>query len=152
PCTDTFGNLFNRAVNPDDVSVNGTVMEVRVPDDAITGGIRVIGAGGTIPLQVVPTLKLAERFGGSSVGLLGSGFTENTGLAVTFGGTTVADTGGNIDVYDSNTFTANDTLFTNQPAGSGDAVTVTTAGGTSAALSLATDDPASIGGLNDLAI
>jgi hypothetical protein len=126
PTIDINGNLSNRAVLPDLVNGDGTFMEVRAPDDAITGNLRVVGAPGTFPLQIVPTLTLVKRFSGSQVRMLGGGFTENTGLSVDFSGVTVSDTGSNIDVR--GWFLSNDTLRVDQPSGSGDTVTVTTAG------------------------
>lgn len=149
---DINGNLFNRAVNPDLVSVNRTMMEVRVPDDAITGSIRVIGAAGALQLQIVPTLKRVERQagGGTQMYLLGSGFTENNSLSVNFGGTVVSDTGVSIEVF--NSFLANDTLGVVLPAAGTSPVTVTTAGGTSAPVNIAFDDPASVGDLRDVAV
>ena len=152
PTIDEYGSLSNRAVAPDFVSVNGTLMEVRVPDSAITGNIRVIGAAGTFPLQIVPTLELAEPFtSGSAIRLLGAGFTEDSGLSVDFGGVTIGDTGSNIDVLDE--FLENDMLrITSIPDGGVSPISVTTAGGTSPSIDIANDDPADVTDIYSMAI
>jgi hypothetical protein len=56
------GAVTNRIVRPDLVNTAGTLAEVRVPEDAITGPVQVVGAGGAFQLQVVPTLALVQRF------------------------------------------------------------------------------------------
>ncbi|MCP4263025.1 MAG: hypothetical protein GY774_36760, partial [Planctomycetes bacterium] len=159
PTINTSGTISNLAVLPDFVNVNGTMMEVRVPNSAITGNLRVIGAAGTFPLQVVPTLELVEQFTGGQLRLLGGGFTENNVLTVDFDfngvSTQVPDTGTSIDVRTN--FLANDTLYVNLPpppvGGSNPiSVTVITIGGTSPAINIAVDDPAGVGGIYSLAI
>jgi hypothetical protein len=64
----------------------------------------------------------------------------------------VLDTGANIDVRDSSNFVVNDTLFVTKPAAGTGPVSVTTAGGTSAAVAIAVDDPPLVAGIFDLAI
>src|SRR5712671_2377755 len=149
---DVLGGLSNVVLQPDLVSVNGTLAEIRVPDNAVTGTIQVVGAAGVFPLQIVPTLELIEPFAGGQVRLLGSGFSEGASLSVNFNGVVVTDTGANIDVSNSNRFLANDTILMNIPGGGTSPVTVTTAGGTSAAVSIANDDPVSISGMVSMAI
>src|SRR5439155_4267305 len=129
PTIDVNGNVSNRVVKPDLASTDGKLAEIRVPEDARTGPIQVVGAAGTFQLQIVPTLKLAERYSSTDVRLLGSGFTENSNLTVKFGATPVPDTGPTVDV--AYNFFINDLIYVGQPSGSGNVVTVTTAGGTS---------------------
>jgi hypothetical protein len=148
PVIDVAGTLSNRAATPSFVSVAGTLMEVRVPDDAITGNVRVVGAAGSFPLQVVPTLALAERIAGSSLRLLGGGLTENSSLTVTVGGTPIADTGTNVDVLTS--FLAADTLVLTTALSA--TVSVTTAGGTSASVTIPVSDPPTVTNIYGLAI
>ncbi|MEK7675409.1 MAG: hypothetical protein AAB676_06200 [Verrucomicrobiota bacterium] len=150
PIVDSLGNISNRAVLPDLAKTDGTLIEVRVPDDAMTGNVQVIGANANLFLQIVPTLRMVERFSGSQVRLLGSGFTENSNLSVDFNGETVNDTGLNVDV--SLNFLANDTLSVHVPSGGGNLVSVITAGGVSAPVTIATTDPADVGEMRDLAI
>ena len=86
PIIDSSGNISNQVVRPDLASVDGTLGEVRVPNNAITGNLQVVGAAGTFPLQVVPTLALAEIYGSTDLRLLGGGFTEGSSLSVTVNG------------------------------------------------------------------
>jgi len=151
PTIDPNGNRSTAVVRPDLASVDGTMAELRVPNNAITGDIQVVGAAGTFPLQIVPTLKRVEPFSGGQVRLLGSGFTEDSDLSVDFNGTVVADTGTNVNVdYDS--FLNNDTLLVTIPPGGSSPVSVVTAGGRSQAVPIATDDPASVAGMRGLAV
>ena len=150
PVIDISGTVTTRAVLPDFVKVDGTMMEVRVPEDALTGTIRVIGSPGAFTLQIVPTLRLVEPYSSNTIRLLGSGFTENSGLSVKFGAVTVGDSGVNIDV--SSNFLANDLLSLTLPAGGTNPVSVTTAGGTSQAINISVDDPPGVGEMRDLAI
>jgi hypothetical protein len=151
PTIGTTGLISNIAVNPHFVSPNGTLMEVIVPDDALTGSVRVVGAAGAFALQIVPTLELVEDFGSNQFRLLGAGFTEDTNLSVNFtGAPAVVDSGASIDVTSS--FLANDTLTVTKPAAGTGPVSVTTVGGTSASVAISVDDPASVAGINDLAV
>ena len=150
PIVDVNGTISNRVLRPDYAGTDGTLAEIRVPDDAITGNVQVVGAAGTFLLQIVPTLTVVERFSATDVRLMGGGFSEDHNLSVTFGLATVADTGSNVDVY--SWFLANDYLTVIQPGGSGNTVTVTTAGGTSAPVNIGVDDPGSAGAMLDLAI
>ena len=151
PVIDINGVFSNRAVLADYVKSDGTLLEVRVPLDAVTGNLQVIGAAGTFSLQVVPVVSLAQASGGTQLRLLGAGFTEGSALSVNVNGTVVADTGANIDVQ--NWFTSSgDRLVVNTASSAGQVVSVSTAGGTSAPVTVARDDPATVNGMVDLAI
>ena len=151
PTLDVNGVLSNRVVKPDLASVDGTLGEVRVPNDAVTGNLQVVGAAGTFALQVVPTLTLAEvSTSAPQLRLLGGGFTEGSALTVSVNGAVIADTGSNVDV--TSNFLANDRLYVTTAATAGQVVSVTTAGGTSAAVTIALDDSAAVSSLFDLAI
>jgi hypothetical protein len=153
PIIDINGNVANRSVRPSFAKVDRTLIEVTVPQDAVTGNVLIIGAAGAFPLQIVPTLEFVSRTGsGSQVRLLGSGFTENSGLSVRFGfaSSTVADTGANIDV--SSWFLSNDSIVVTPLAGAGEPVSVSTAGGTSTPVTTSTDDPPAVGDIRDIAV
>jgi len=151
PIIDVNGTVSNRVVRPDLASVDGTLGEVRVPQDAVTGNLQVVGAAGSFALQVVPTLAVAEvSTSAPQLRLLGGGFTEGSALTVNVNGTPIADTGSNVDV--SSWFLSNDRLYVSTAVAVGQLVSVTTAGGTSAAVAIALDDPAAVGTLYDLAI
>ena len=148
PTVNTSGTLSNVAVNPHFVSPDGTLMEVQTPEDAISGAIRVLGAGPTVVLQVVPTLERVEDIGGGQVRLLGGGFTKNA-LTVTFA---VGGAANPATFVVSGTFLSNDTLVLTKPAGGAGLVYVETTGGRSASVPIAVDDPASLTTINDLAV
>ena len=154
PIISTTGVLSTVVLRPDLVSTDGTLAELRVPDNAITGNIQVVGAAGTFALQIVPTLKLVEEDPATRLlRLLGGGFTEDSNLSVNFlVGGSISDSGTSIDVFNSNNFLANDTLYVTRPVGASGPVSVTTAGGTSSSVAIGVDDPASIAGIYDLAV
>ena len=154
PIISTTGVLSTVVLRPDLVSTDGTLAELRVPDNAITGTIQVVGAAGTFALQIVPTLKRVEEDPATRLlRLLGGGFTEDSNLTVNFAvGGSIIDNGTSIDVYNNNNFLANDTLYVTRPVTASGPVSVTTAGGTSSSVAIGVDDPASIAGIYDLAV
>ena len=139
------GNQYQDLVKPIAVTPDGTQLTVVVPDDAMTGTVGVVGDAMDTKalLQVVPVVTYADfqsvsGDGTSAAGLIrGRGFVEGAGT-YTFGTTTVVNTSVNSgpDVYyDPTNGRVNGAAYltvplTGSPYG---AVTVTTAGGTSAA-------------------
>jgi hypothetical protein len=102
----------------------------------------------------VPTVALAQIYGATDLRLLGGGFTEGSGLAVTVNGVVIADPGPStgMDVWEQ--FLSNDTLRVTTSAAltAGQVVTVSTAGGSSAPVLVALDDPSGVASLYDLAL
>ena len=77
PIIDANGTVSNRVVRPDLASVDGTLGEVRVPLDAVTGNLQVVGAAGSFLLQVVPVVSVAQMgASGPQLRLLGVGFAK----------------------------------------------------------------------------
>jgi len=98
------------SVRADAVSADGTIVEVVVPDTAVTGRVRIAGVpGGDLFLQITPTIRAALPADPSinfdvpvedqRWGLFGSGLVEG-GTVVTFGGIVMNDNSGDslIDV------------------------------------------------------
>ncbi len=136
---DDAGNLSQVAVAPASVSADGTAITVAVPQGAVTGAVRLAREDGGLFLQVVPTLSAAaqngagSQFHGAYEHLTGTGFVQ-AGTVVSWGGTTQASPSSYpypLDVYSSGT-QLNDNSGVPQGAAYGP-ITVTTAGGTSAA-------------------
>jgi hypothetical protein len=158
--TDLSGNLQMVKLNPDSASNDGTRATLIVPgyaNGAFT--LQVIGSASQPLLQIVPTLKGYDQQ--SRLVLFGSGFVEGAGT-YHLAGNDVSDNAidGNIDVYYNADFSLqNGSAYLNTAAlprhGMGN-VTVTTAGGTSAALSLNSVLPGTasgpVGALGDVAV
>ena len=137
------GTEFERVVRPIGVEPDGTSMTVVVPTQALTGTVGVVGDlnGAGVPLQVVPVVTNADMRSvvsdgsSASVRLRGSGFVESHTSLYTFGSVPVVDTstsGTGVNVFDSsgqNNFADVAVVPSSEFFG---AVTVTTAGGTSA--------------------
>ncbi|MCB0062781.1 MAG: hypothetical protein KDE19_11720, partial [Caldilineaceae bacterium] len=116
------------------VAVDGRSATVVVPLNAVTGDISVVGATGTVALQIVPKLTAFSnndfRPSGTSrtLTLQGGGFAEGA-ITANFGPVTVVDPGidtATLDVYGSGT--ALSVIIPNSSQG---LVSVTTVGGTS---------------------
>ncbi len=132
---DNNGTLRELPVAPAAVAADGLSLSVKVPDTAVTGTVRLARDDAGIVLLIVPTLSAATTNGGAYTGALlhltGSGFTEGT-VGVSLGGSVVRDLGRNygIDVYGN----GHDLAFAVPEGAAGGPITVSTAGGTSAAL------------------
>ncbi len=133
------GVRYEFVVRPTAVNGDGTELTVQVPLEAVTGPVRVVGDQNATEalLQIVPTISFADltslSISTASFRLSGSGFIENSDTLYTFGSESLLDTSGVVNVYNSNR-----TSDLSLPYSSGifGAVTVTTAGGTSAAFSV----------------
>ena len=138
---DGSGNTGQVIVRPWSVNAQGTAAQVVVPANAATGAVRLIGdqTAAARRLQIVPVLTTVDITSVTSDGtfinvtLTGRGFQEGKNAEYRFGTTTVSD--GNSatgpDAYSGETVVLRVPLT----AGTLGAVTVRTAGGTSAALS-----------------
>jgi hypothetical protein len=134
---DAGGNVTERIVNPTGGS-GSTSITVTVPTDAITGVIQIVGdtLNSAILLQIVPVVTNVDLTGVNSTNasfrLTGSGFIEDKNTVYNIGGVTVIDRGPATgpDVFSSNTLSDMSLSYSDSLFG---AVTVTTAGGTSAA-------------------
>ncbi|NML45874.1 phosphatase PAP2 family protein [Ramlibacter sp. G-1-2-2] len=142
--TDSSGNLFETTVTPTSVNVPGQTITVTVPDNAVTGRVRLERDTSGIVLQVVPTLNDAfmsagSGFIGNNLQLHGSGFVE-AATTVTIGGHAFVDrsVSFDLDIFGSggNNNFINMTVPSTTPALPTGPITVTTAGGTSAAFGL----------------
>ena len=130
-----------QVVAPSQVAGDGTSLKVVVPDDAVTGEVRVVGAEDGHYLQIVPTIVQVitpSSFStGSSVTIQGSGFIEND-VIIGLGETYLLDTGSYIgpNVYDVSQIGAglnrydNDGIsFSLPPGASAASIIVRTSGG-----------------------
>jgi hypothetical protein len=147
-------------LNPDSASTDGSRATLIVPgyaNGAFT--LQVIGSASQPLLQIVPTLKGHDQQ--SRLVLFGSGMVEG-GSTYHLAGADVTDNGpdGNVDVYYNADFSLqNGSAYLNTTAlpryGMGN-VTVTTAGGTSAALPINSlrpgSDSGTVGTLGDVAV
>ena len=144
---DSSGNRYERVVRPIAVAPSGASLEVLVPIDAITGVVGVVGDrnNSRFPLQIVPLLTSGDVYsladnttGALNVLLRGVGFVEGNESSYAFGG---------VVVNDANTFDGpdvryvfaqeNDGVYLTVPGGNWNGpISVTTAGGTSAPLTL----------------
>jgi RHS repeat-associated protein len=136
PTINSEGQAGFVAVRVSWVAAAGNLATVVVPDNAVTGDLMVVGATGTVALQIVPHLASFSNgdfnWSGASqnLGLNGGGFVEGA-ITVRFGAVNVVDpnTGpGTLDVYGSRD------LAVVIPANAGGLVSVVTAGGASNAL------------------
>ncbi len=129
PTRDDVGGAGTQAVQVSTVSPDGTSATVGVDLQTATGPVRLFGAPESRLLQIVPTLTgVSGTFTpGASVTLAGFGFIEG-GTTIMFGTVAVTDT----DPVSGPDVTLENTLLTvTVPAGAGNTLTVTTAGGTS---------------------
>ena len=145
--SDGSGNVAERIVRGTAVNAAGTQLTVLVPLDALTAPIAVVGDQNNTQalLQVVPVITRADMTSVASNGtsaqvqLRGAGFVEDRGSEYTFGATLVRDDSFSAgpDVHAAFVH-ANDAVNLTLPlAGDYDgAVTVKTAGGTSAPFSV----------------
>ncbi len=132
------GIKFVLAINPTDAAADGTSATIVVPGSA-NGAfvVGILGATGHPLLQIVPTLT-SYLVSFTDLELVGSGFVEDA-TTYTVAGAVVVDSGGSTspDVFFSfqTQFDNTGVEFTEPVHGPG-VVTVTTAGGTSAPLTL----------------
>ncbi|MGA7501504.1 MAG: hypothetical protein WBX00_32635, partial [Isosphaeraceae bacterium] len=157
PAIDVNGNQYEHIVNPASVNSTGTQLTVVVPFDALTGTVSVVGdeLNTAALLQIVPVVTAAYMTGVGQAQLQGFGFIEGNGSIYSFDGATVVDTSTSSgpDVYYNS---ANGSYVVNglvnlAPPTSGDgALTVTTAGGTSAPFAWNAIEP-NLGDLSDVA-
>lgn len=127
------GEAAVHSATPVSVANDGTSLIFKVPDDARTGLVSILGAGSGALLQIVPTLgSVSTATAGQTAVLFGSGFIEG-GTTVQFGGVRVMDRGpGSNDGLDVDSGgVANGKIVLVVPAGGGTPVTVITAGGVS---------------------
>ncbi|MHC5112427.1 MAG: beta strand repeat-containing protein, partial [Planctomycetota bacterium] len=139
------GVVSERVVRPTAVNGDGTEIVVLVPLDAVTGPVSLVGdqLNAQRLLQIVPTVSNVDLTSVSSTTanftLTGSGFIEGHGTVYALGAIDILDksvtTGPN--AFSSNTTTQLSSAFGPDLFG---AVTVTTAGGTSAAYSVGFTD------------
>ena len=138
---DDGGNKSQVVVHPISASADGTSATAIVPGNAMTGVVRVVGDlnGNGVTLQIVPTItsitvnSVAGDGSSASVTLHGSGFVDGYNTAWNFGSISILDASSynqGPDVYSTGT-TVNLTVPLNGAFGP---ISVTTAGGTSAAL------------------
>jgi hypothetical protein len=140
---DSTGVQQTVLLNPTAAAVNGTSATLIVPDYAngVTA-LQMLGASGQPLLQIVPVVSGYNVNGTNTLQLFGSGFQEGSAsntVSYNFAGATVSDTSSSSGADVSNANGAghdnNAVLLTEPVHGLGN-VTVTTAGGTSAPLSL----------------
>ncbi len=126
---------------PASVASDGSSLTIVVPASATTGMVRLVGDTAGILLQIVPTLTDVQgtkntTLTGSSVSLLGSGFAEGA-TTVNFGATKLVDTSRSSGLDVTTNTDANQRIFLSMPNGVPTGpISVTTAGGTSAAFGL----------------
>ena len=141
---DDGGNRSQVVVHPATAAGDGTSAAVVVPGNAITDVVRVIGDANAndVLLQIVPvvasmTVTSVNSDGSfAAINLHGSGFIDGNDSTYVFGGTTVTDANSNNqgpDVFNTDTQVNLSVPLTAAAYGP---VTVRTAGGTSAAVTL----------------
>ena len=145
--TDANGTTADIVVKPWAVNDSGTEAQVNVPVSATSGQVRVLGSGVSFNLQILPVIQDVQiesvDADGSSAQVLiaGSGFVEGGNSVYRFGEITVLDAGNGTG---ANVFGRNDSVLGSLPngyvrltiplsAGAFGAISVSTAGGTSAA-------------------
>ena len=131
---DSSGNEYQRVVAPIAAAADGTTAEFVLPE-YYNGAfnVRVVGSAQARLLQIVPTVTLLG-LSGDQLQLFGRGFVED-GTTYAFAGLNLADSDGAIDV--SAWAYGNDVAyFNNLPNFGFGNLTVTSAGGTSAPLTL----------------
>ncbi|MEJ0018377.1 MAG: Ig-like domain-containing protein [Acetobacteraceae bacterium] len=139
------GDRYVVVATPTSIAGDGKSLTVVVPSDATTGVVRLTADKAGVLLQIVPTLTDAALGAGSTfddgiLSLTGSGFAEGA-TKVNFGGKSLTDTSRSdgIDIFYATTptFSENRQITLDTPPGVPvGPISVTTAGGTSAALSL----------------
>ena len=149
--TDASGNRADVVVHPGAVNPTGTTAQVIVPLNAVSGDVRVVGSATAIALQIIPVVSDVQvasvAADGSSAQVLisGLGFVEGANSEYRFGNTVVLDAGTSTgtDVFSRydpalDTYIANGYVRLTVPLSSGvfGAISVKTAGGTSAAFTL----------------
>jgi len=96
---DASGNVGEQIVRPSTVNAAGTQALVRVPNEAVSGMVRVVGSANALALQVLPVISDVQvesvAADGSTATLLiaGTGFVEGGGSEYRFGTRTVLDAG-----------------------------------------------------------
>jgi hypothetical protein len=124
-------------LNPTAAAADGTSATLVVPGYA-TGAfdLRMLGASGHPTLQVVPTLT-GYNVSGTTLQLFGSGLVEGNNTLYQFAGNSITDSSTNstLDVFFQSGFDSTGVNIAEPVHGLG-GVTVTTTGGTSAALTL----------------
>ncbi len=144
---DGNGTRGDRVVRPVAVRPDGTELTVVVPlDVAVTGTVGIVGDrnNSAIPLQIVPLLQSVDftsvNTETASVRLRGAGFVEANGSTYRFGNVELTDDSVNAGPNAGGFYVRdNDGVDLSIPVGAGNyhgAVTVTTAGGTSAPFSV----------------
>ena len=135
---DINGTRYEHAVKPKTVASDGTQLTLVVPDDALTGPVSVVGdrLNTASLLQIVPVVTSAFMSGVGQAQIVGLGFIEGNGSAYSFDGVAVVDTSTSSgpDVYYNvyNGYLPNGLVYLAPPTSGAGALTVTTAGGTSA--------------------
>jgi hypothetical protein len=154
---DINGSRYEHIVKPSSVMANGSQLTVLVPYDAITGPLSVVGdeLNTAALLQIVPVVTSAYMTGVGTAQLQGFGFIEGNGSIYNFDGATVIDTSttSGPDVYynyANGSYTTNALVNLSPPTSGSGALTVTTAGGTSAPIAWNAIDP-NLGDLSDVA-
>ena len=153
---DINGTRYEHAVKPKTVASDGTQLTVVVPDDALTGPVSIVGDRLDSPalLQIVPVVTRAFMYGVGQAQIVGLGFIEGNGSAYTFDGVSVVDTSASTgpDVYYNtyNGYLPNGLVYLAPPISGAGALTVTTAGGTSAPFVWNVIEP-NLGALSDVA-
>jgi hypothetical protein len=146
---DSGGTQQTLVLTPSAAKADGTSATLGVPTDA-NGAFRLQVFGSSVQplLQIVPVVT-AVADNGASLTLTGGGFVEGA-ASYTVAGTTVTDTsaanGPDVQSYNYD----NNRVSLPEPAHGPGALTVTTAGGTSAAVTVNDVYPA-LGGLGDVA-
>jgi hypothetical protein len=136
---DSSGTLRMVDLNPTAAAADGTSATLVVPTNANGAfALQMLGSSSAQPiLQVVPTLTSYD-VSGTTLTLNGSGLEEGNNTLYQFAGTSVTDTASNTgpDVSSFNFDNGRVNFSSSEPVHGLGAVTVTTAGGTSAALNL----------------
>ena len=150
------GNPAFELLHPFYADVAGDLAEVTVPN-YYNGAFawHIVGSTSAPLVQVVPLVTTASMTGVASAQIQGFGFEEGNNSAYTFDGTTVVDTSvsSGPDVYYNSangTYISNALVNLAPPTSGNGALTVTTAGGTSAPFAWNAIDP-NLGDLSDVA-
>ena len=132
---DDNGNLRNVLLNPVSASADGTQATLELPAFANSAfGLQAVGASAQPLLQIVPTLSTIDVAGNDFIRIDGSGLVEGDG-AYDFSGTVVTDpdvSSTNVNVFSQWQHTSG--LESGYQLRCWRTLTLTTAGGTSAAL------------------
>jgi hypothetical protein len=139
--SDTNGTLFEQTLTP--TSITETEIEVAVPENAVTGTVRLQRETTGLLLQIVPVITDLDQgvnasYHNGSLTLSGSGFADG-GMTIDFGGQPLVDPSGSSSVVDVFNFGNNETNVTVPNGVPYGPITVSTLGGTSAAFGLTLD-------------